>query len=56
MGFHIEIQDIEMKLAFEDRRHERHQVTLKVHGEEFKGFVHEGEIHMVPSTPTAKAN
>ena len=38
------IEDIEMTQVFEDRPHERRQVTLKVKGHEFKGFVHEGEI------------
>ena len=33
-----------MTQAFQDRLHERPQVTFKVMGEEFKGFVHEGEI------------
>ncbi len=43
-GISNQLQDIEMTQAFQDRLHERRQVILKVMGEEFKGFVHEGEI------------
>ena len=43
-----------MMQAFEDRPHERRQVILKVHGEEFKGFVHEGEIQWFHPHPHQK--
>ncbi len=39
------VDDMEIKQAFEDRPHERHQVIFNVQGHEFKGFIHEGEIH-----------
>ncbi|MDR7079673.1 hypothetical protein J2Y03_004731 [Neobacillus niacini] len=48
------INDIEMKQVFEDRPHERRQVILKVQGQEFKGFVHEGEIHWFHPHPKQK--
>ncbi|MEH7180987.1 hypothetical protein [Neobacillus vireti] len=50
------IDDIEMTQAFEDRLHERRQVTLKVQGHEFKGFVHEGEIQWFHPQPKQKLN
>lgn len=43
-GISNQLRDIEMTQAFQDRLHERRQVTLKVAGREFKGFVHDGEI------------
>ena len=48
------IDDIEMTQVFEDRPHERRQVTLKVQGQEYKGFVHEGEIHWFHPHPKQK--
>jgi hypothetical protein len=48
------INDIEMKPVFEDRPHERRQVILKVQGDEFKGFVHEGEIQWFHPHPKQK--
>ena len=48
------INDIEMTQVFEDRPHERRQVTLKVQGDEFKGFVHEGEIQWFHPHPKQK--
>jgi hypothetical protein len=48
------ITDIDMKQAFEDRPHERRQVTLNVEGDEFKGFVHEGEIQWFHPHPHRK--
>ena len=50
------IDDIEMTQVFEDRLHERRQVTLKVQGHEFKGFVHEGEIQWFHPHPKQKLN
>lgn len=48
------MNEIEMKRAFEDKLHERRQVTLKVQGQEFRGFVHEGEIHWFHPQPKQK--
>ena len=48
------INDIEMTQVFEDRPHERRQVILKVQGDEFKGFVHEGEIQWFHPHPKQK--
>ncbi|RLL40591.1 hypothetical protein D8M04_18765 [Oceanobacillus piezotolerans] len=53
-GISNTIHDIEMEQAFEDRPHERRQVTLKVQGHEFKGFVHEGDIHWFHPQPNQK--
>ncbi|WP_053362640.1 hypothetical protein [Bacillus sp. FJAT-27251] len=47
-------KDIETAQAFEDRPHERRQVTFKVQGQEFKGFVHNGEIHWFHPQPKQK--
>ncbi len=38
------VKDIELTPAFEGRLHERQQFTIQIQGEEYKGFVHEGEI------------
>ena len=48
------VDDLEMTQVFEDRPHERRQVTLKVQEHEFKGFVHEGEIHWFHPHPKQK--
>ena len=37
-------KDVELTLAFEGRLHERLQFKIQIQGEEYKGFVHEGEI------------
>lgn len=50
----ISEHDIEMEQAFEDRPHERRQVTLKVEGNEYTGFVHEGDIHWFHPHPKQK--
>ncbi|MFJ8236034.1 hypothetical protein ACIQ34_09845 [Ureibacillus sp. NPDC094379] len=55
-GVSSQLQDIEMMVAFQDRPHERRQVILKVNGEEFKGFVHEGEIRWFHPHPNQKLN
>ncbi|WP_428910804.1 hypothetical protein [Niallia sp. Krafla_26] len=55
-GISGSIDDMEMKQVFEDRPHERRQVTLTVQGHEFKGFVHEGEIHWFHPHPQQKLN
>ena len=54
MGFHSGIDDLEMTQVFEDRPHERRQVTLTVQEHEFKGFFHEGEIHWFHPHPKQK--
>ena len=36
--------DVELTVAFEGKLHERQQFTIQIQGEEYKGFVHEGEI------------
>ena len=53
-GIFSPLQDIEMKQVFEDRPHERRQVILKVQGDEFKGFVHKGEIQWFHPHPQQK--
>ena len=53
-GISSGINDLELKPAFEDRIHERQQFTLQVQGEEFKGFVHKGEIQWFHPHPKQK--
>lgn len=53
-GVSKEIKDLEIKPAFEDRIHERQQFSFQVQGEEFKGFVHEGEIQWFHPQPKHK--
>ncbi|MEK4427142.1 hypothetical protein [Solibacillus sp. FSL K6-1523] len=53
-GISKEIKDLELKPAFEDRIHERQQFTLQVQGDEYKGFVHEGEIQWFHPQPHQK--
>lgn len=53
-GISSGIQDFEITAAFEDRIHERQQFTLQIQGEEFKGFVHEGEIQWFHPQPQQK--
>ena len=48
------IDDLEVTPVFEDRPHERRQVTLTVQEHEFKGFIHEGEIHWFHPHPKQK--
>lgn len=48
------VKDFEIKQAFEDRTYERKQFILQVQGEEFKGFVHEGEIQWFHPHPQQK--
>lgn len=43
-GISSRIKDIEIEQVFEGKPHERQQFILKVDGDEFKGFVHNGEI------------
>lgn len=53
-GISKEIKELELKPAFEDRIHERHQFSLQVQGDEFKGFIHEGEIQWFHPHPQQK--
>lgn len=53
-GVNSGIQEIEIKPAFEDRIHERQQFTLQIHGDEYKGFIHEGEIQWFHPQPHQK--
>ncbi|MEH7342291.1 hypothetical protein V7122_00145 [Bacillus sp. JJ1532] len=53
-GISSGIEDLELMPAFEDRMHERQAFTLQVHGEEFKGFVHQGEIQWFHPQPMHK--
>lgn len=55
-GISSQLQDFEIIQAFQDRPHERRQVILKVIGEEFKGFVHKGEIRWFHPHPKQKLN
>ncbi|RST74375.1 hypothetical protein D4T97_011965 [Siminovitchia acidinfaciens] len=48
------IEDLEITSAFEDTAHERKQFTLKVHGEEYKAFMTEGEIQWFHPHPKQK--
>jgi len=53
MGQHISkgIKELQVTQAFEDRVHERTQVTIQVQDEEYKGFVHNGEIQWLHPHP-----
>ncbi|WNS74966.1 hypothetical protein RRV45_19110 [Bacillus sp. DTU_2020_1000418_1_SI_GHA_SEK_038] len=53
-GISSGIEDLELMPAFEDRIHERQAFTLQVQGEEFKGFVHKGEIQWFHPQPQQK--
>ncbi|MBS4178439.1 hypothetical protein [Lederbergia citrea] len=50
-GISSGIKDLKVEKAFEGRIHERQQFTLKVQGEEYKGFVHQGEIQWFHPQP-----
>lgn len=53
-GISKEIQDLEIKPVFEDTNHKRQQFSLQVQGEEYKGFVHKGEIQWFHPQPHQK--
>lgn len=38
-------QNFEVKPMFEDQIHERHQFTLSIEGNDYRGIFHEGNIH-----------
>lgn len=47
-------KELEVKPVFEDNAYKRHQFTLKVQGEQYKGFVHESEIQWFHPQPKQK--
>lgn len=53
-GISKEIQDLKLKPVFEDTAHERQQFSLQVQGEEYKGFVHKGDIQWFHPQPQQK--
>ncbi|MFJ7729645.1 hypothetical protein ACIQXV_26535 [Neobacillus sp. NPDC097160] len=53
-GIASPIKDFELTHIFEESIHERHQFTLQVQGEQFKGFDHEGEIQWFHPQPKQK--
>jgi hypothetical protein len=53
-GITSPIKEFEVTPAFEERMHERQQFTLVVDEEEFKGFVHDGEIQWFHPQPKQK--
>lgn len=53
-GITKDIQDLEIKPVFEDTAHMRQQFSLQVQGEEYKGFVHNGEIQWFHPQPQQK--
>lgn len=50
-GISKEIQDLIIKPVFEDTAHERQQFSLQVQGEQYKGFIHEGDIQWFHPQP-----
>lgn len=54
-GVSKNIQDFEkIKPLFEDTVHERKQFSLQIQGDEYKGFVHKGEVHWFHPQPHQK--
>lgn len=54
-GVSNDIQDFEkIKPLFEDTPHERKQFSLQMQGNEYKGFVHKGEVHWFHPQPHQK--
>ncbi|MDN7240592.1 hypothetical protein QWY14_02265 [Planococcus sp. N028] len=53
-GISTDTQELEVKPVFEDKAYKRHQFTLKVQGEQYKGFVHESEIQWFHPQPNQK--
>lgn len=53
-GISKEIQDLKIKPMFEDTIYERRQFTLQVQGEEYKGFIHNGDIQWFHPQPKQK--
>ncbi|WP_338469736.1 hypothetical protein R4Z10_13050 [Niallia sp. XMNu-256] len=55
-GISSGIKKMEMMQVFKDRPHERRQVILKIDEDEYKGFVHNGEIQWFHPHPKQKLN
>ncbi|WHX50920.1 hypothetical protein QNH46_09885 [Paenibacillus woosongensis] len=54
-GVSDDIQNFEkIKPLFEDTPHERKQFSLQMQGNEYKGFVHKGEVHWFHPQPHQK--
>lgn len=53
-GISSDSKELEVKPVFEDKAYKRHQFTLKVQGEQYKGFVHESEIQWFHPQPKQK--
>jgi len=53
-GITSEAKELEVKPVFEDKAYKRHQFSLKVQGEQYKGFVHEDEIQWFHPQPKQK--
>lgn len=53
-GISSDAKELEVKPVFEDKSYKRHQFTLKVQGEQYKGFVHEDEIQWFHPQPKQK--
>ncbi|MGK7377004.1 hypothetical protein ACSFXN_04120 [Planococcus sp. 1R117A] len=53
-GISTDTKELEVKPVFEDKSYKRHQFTLKVQGEQYKGFVHEDEIQWFHPQPKQK--
>lgn len=53
-GISSDAKELEVKPVFEDKAYKRHQFTLKVRGEQYKGFVHEDEIQWFHPQPKQK--
>lgn len=53
-GILSNIEDFELTQAFEDKLHERLQFTVQVQGDEYKGFLHHGEIQWFHPQPAQK--
>lgn len=53
-GISSDTRELEVKPVFEDKAYKRHQFTLKVQGEQYKGFVHESEIQWFHPQPKQK--
>ncbi|MDV6379115.1 hypothetical protein ORD22_12905 [Sporosarcina sp. GW1-11] len=53
-GISSDLEELEVTPVFEENAYKRHQFTLKVQGEQYKGFVHESEIQWFHPQPMQK--
>ena len=53
-GISSDMKELEVHPVFEDKAYKRHQFTLKVQGEKYKGFVQEDEIQWFHPQPKQK--